>query len=78
MRYPIRFPTTVLYTYRRAGVRKRRCGEAVWRLYATVPPAYRVGLRQRRRGENVYTRPASSPLASRTVGLCGQLLRVTF
>ena len=31
-----------------------RCGEAVWRLSATVSPAYRVvGLRERRRGENV-------------------------
>ena len=62
------FSTTVLYTYR-AGVRKRRCGEAVWRLSATVSPAYRISLRERRRGENVYTRP-SSPLDSQTVGSC--------
>ena len=56
------------YTYR-AGVRKRRCGEAVWRLSATVSPAYRIGLRERRRGENVCTRP-TSPLDSQTVGSC--------
>ena len=68
LRQSIRFFTTVLYAYR-AGVRKRRCGEAVWRLPATVSPPYGIGLRERRRGENVYTRP-SSPLDSQTVGSC--------
>ena len=53
----------------RAGVQKRRCGKAVWRLSATVSPAYRIDLRERRRGENFYTRP-SSPLDSQTVGSC--------
>ena len=65
-----------MYTYR-AGVRKRRCGEAVWRFSATVSPAYRIGLRERRSGENVYIRP-SSPLDSQMVGSCRKLLRVTF